>query len=440
MWGVELAVMIAMIGFNSVFAGYEIALASVTLARLRRLAEENRRGARVALYMKQHIEASLAVVQLGITLVGAVAAAVGGAGAEENLAPVMIERLGVSDGMAEFLAITLVVVPLIVVTILAGELIPKVFALRNAEKVCLGLSPIMRGFSFSVWPAVWLLETTVRGVMSLGGLRKGRGDSFRPETAELQELRGTAAIARASRLISHREEGIILGAMEMQIHPVRDIMLPVEQISMLDVNASLSDNLYAAQSDMHTRFPVLERSGDRQTVIGYVNVKEMIALMQTNPTQPSIRDIVRPIPSFGAGQAVTECLERLLREQLHLALIRDEDDRVVGMISLEDILEELVGEIEDEFDRLPSHIVPAGASWVAGGGVPLEQLHGTTGMDLAGISPEGGASTLSEWVLGHLGCEVRGGDVVERGPVRVVVRKVHRKKVKEAQICRSGSI
>src|SRR5262245_6932161 len=203
MWGFELAVMAAMIGVNSVFAGYEIALASVTLARLRKLADDNRRGAKVALYMKENMEASLAVVQLGITLVGAIAAAVGGAGAEEKLAPAIQAALGVKQGTADFIAIAGVVLPLTVVTIIVGELIPKVFAIRNADWVCLRLSPFMRWFAFSVWPAVWLFESIVTGVMSWGeGLRKEGGR--KPETAELQEIRATAALARASRLIGHR--------------------------------------------------------------------------------------------------------------------------------------------------------------------------------------------------------------------------------------------
>ena len=143
MWGLEIAVMLAMIGVNSIFAGYEIALASITVARLQRLATDKRAGAKVALYMKENMEASLAVVQLGITLVGAIAAAVGGAGAEDNLAPGFKRRL-VSNADGGSLAIAGVVLPLTVLTIIFGELIPKVFAIRNAEWVCLRLSPFMR--------------------------------------------------------------------------------------------------------------------------------------------------------------------------------------------------------------------------------------------------------------------------------------------------------
>jgi len=436
MWGFELAIMVAMIGINSVFAAYEIALTSMSLARLRRLMDDHRSGAKVALYMKQNMEASLAVVQLGITLVGAIAAAVGGSGAEENVAPVLISRLGVSEGTAEVLAIALVVVPLTVVTIVAGELIPKVFALRNAERVCLTLSPFMRWFSFSVWPAVWLFETVVMGVMSWGERRLGSGDAGKSKTVELQELRTIAAMARASRLIGHREERIILGAMELQSRLIRTIMLPAEHITTLDANASLADNLITAHLDMHTRFPVVTRKGDPQTIIGYANFKDIIATMRLAPHEPTFRTIIRPIMSLNDDERIAVCLEQMMREHTHIALVRDAGGKVVGIVTLEDILEELVGEIEDEYDRLPAHIIESGSSWITGGGVSVDRLKAVTGIDLSVDFPAAGARTLNDWVSGHLGREVRGGDVIERVAVRVVVRKVRRKKVQEAQVSR----
>jgi putative hemolysin len=436
MLGFELLVMLGMITVNSVFAGYEIALASVGLGRLRRLADENRRGAKVALHMKQNIEASLAVVQLGITLVGAIAAAVGGAGAEENLAPGLESRFGLSERTAEILAIGLVVLPLTVVTIIFGELIPKVFALRNAERVSLRLSPFMRGFSFAVWPAVRVFEAAVTTVMSWGERRGVGTEPGRAETAELQDLRASAALARASRLIGRREEGIILGATALRRRPLREIMLAAEHISTLPADGSLADALIAAHLDMHTRFPVLERAGDVQTAIGYVNVKDIIATLHLSPEQPTLRAIVRPLPSFDADTAIADCLEQLMRQHTHIALVREAGGRVVGMITLEDVIEELVGEIEDEYDRLPAHVVASGSSWVAGGGISLDRLRSATGIDLGADAPSSRTATLSEWVAGHLGRDVRGGDLVERSAVRVLVRKVRRQKVQEAQITR----
>src|SRR5262245_20678982 len=255
-----------MVGMNSLFAAYEIALASVSLARLRVLARENSPGAAAALAMKEGMEASLATVQMGITLVGAVAAATGGAGAAERLAPVLREWLGVSAAAAEFLAIGVVVVPLTVVTIIFGELVPKVFALRNKERVCLKLSPTMRWFSLGVWPAVWFFETAVNGVMRLGERWRRRGDGERTESAELQELRAIAALARTSRLIGASEEGIIVGAARLASCPVGAIALPAGGIRLLHADATVADALLAAHLDLHTRFPVAERKDDPQSI------------------------------------------------------------------------------------------------------------------------------------------------------------------------------
>lgn len=450
-WGIEMAVMFCMIAVNAVLAGYEIGLASVTLARLQRLAAENRPGARIALYMKENMEASLAVVQLGITLVGVIAAAVGGAGAQEEIAPVLRQRFQLSETLSEVTSIGLVVIPLTVITITFGELIPKVFALRNSEWVCLRLSPLMRWFALSVWPAVWVFETLVNSIMSWGERRlKREAVPAQSMTAQLQELHASAALARASRLIGHREENIILNATALAARPIHEIMLPAEHISMLDANASLSENLIAAHLDMHTRFPVVEQSGDPQSIIGYVNVKDIVAALRLSPRQPSVRAILRRLPRVKSSLPIAECLEQLMREHTHIALVTDEEGLVVGLISLEDILEELVGEIHDEFDRLPTHAVRSGSGWVVGGGTLLSQLREAAAIRLPmaapvlpvvaasnGMSderPRGDDPTLADWVDQYLGRAVQAGEVIETPEWRLVVRKVRRKKVQEAQI------
>lgn len=436
MWTTEILVMLAMIGINSVLAAYEIALASITASRLHVLEREGRKGVQAALYMKTNMEGSLAVVQLGITLVGAIAAATGGAGAEEQISPQLVRMLGVSEGLAEVLAVTCVVIPLTGVTIVFGELIPKLFALRNKEWVCLRLSRAMRSFSTAVWPVVWLLESTVTALMKWGEGRWQRrlDEHMKTDAAELQELRASVAFARTSRLIGAREEKIILGAAALATRPVGEIMLPAEFMGMLDAQASIGDCLIAAHLDMHTRFPVAERRGDPQSIIGYVNFKDIVAHMRLAPNEPSIRGILRTIPSFLKDVALGTCLEQMMRGRFHIALVRDSTGSVVGLVTLEDIMEELVGEIEDEYDRLPVHVVAAGNGWVVGGGLGLERLREVSGLDLLQDQPPGGAHTVSEWVIGHLQTSLRGGESVRRSDLRVVVRKVRRHKVLEAQM------
>jgi putative hemolysin len=434
MWTVELIVMAIMIALNSVFAAYEIALASVGLARLDSLVHEGRRGAASAMRMKQGMEGSLAVVQLGITLVGAIAAATGGAGAEESLEPYFLEA-GFSRGAAQFIAIAAIVLPLTVVTIIFGELVPKVFALGNREWVCLRLSPLMEGFSYCVWPAVWFLETTTSLIVRLGE-RNWKGAQQHSNSTALQELRAIAAIARTSRLIGRREEGIIVNAARLSSTTVDAIMLPVESVSYLFVGESLSEALVAAHMDMHTRYPVTERAGDPQGFIGYVNFKDIVATLRLAPQEPSLRGILRPLVSFKSTSTVAECMERLIYGHNHIAMVRDEAEMAIGIVTLEDILEELVGEIHDEYDRLPGHIVAAGNGWIAGGSLKLEELKVATTCDLPWSDEGTPPQTLNDWIVGRLGRAARAGDTIVAGGLRVLVRKVRRQAVFEALVMR----
>jgi putative hemolysin len=417
------------------------------MARLQVLVGENRAGAKAALYMKQNIEASLATVQLAVTLLAAIAAAIGGAGAAVSLAPWFENGLHLSHTLAHILAIAAVVVPLTMFTILFGELVPKVFSLRNKEWVCLRLSPLMQWFSLAVLPAVWLFETSVRTLLAWSERqwRPRIHPAGKAEAVELLELRAQAASARASRLIGEREEGIILGAARLSSRTVREIMLPAEGIGMLDVNQSLADNLVVAHLDMHTRFPVAERSGDPRSIIGYVTFKDLVALMRlSRPHEASLRAVLRPLVSFQADLKLTTCLERMIREHTHIALVRDATDKLVGMITLEDILEELVGDIQDEYDRLPVHVTAAGWAWVVGGGIGLPKLKEISGIDLAAVPPEQappeGVRNASDWIIAQMRGKFRSGDIFERGGLRVVIRKIRRQKVLEAQIGRVDDV
>lgn len=433
MFGIELSIMAAMVLINALFAAYEIALATISVSRLETLVAERRKGAGAALRMRQNLEGSLAVVQLAITLVGAVAAATGGAGAEERIVP-LLRGVGMSESMAEVIAIGLVVVPLTALTIVLGELFPKLFALRNKQWVCLQLSPVMSWFSMSVWPAVWALETSAKSVtrMSERLWRPREHPEESREAAELQDLRALAGLARTARLIGPREEGIIVNAARLSTRPVSEIVLPAEHIRMLGVHDKLADCLSAAHLDMHTRFPVAESADDPQTIVGYVNFKDIAAHLRSSPADDTLQSIRRIIPSMPSDCPIASALESLMRQRTHIAIVRDKEQRVLGMVTLEDIFEELVGDIQDEYDLLPVYALPAGDGWIVGGGISITGLRELTQIDLLGDLPSSGARTLSGWVAGHLGRTVAGGEIVERGGVRIVVRKVRRHQVLEA--------
>jgi putative hemolysin len=436
---VTVVIIVLMIALNGIFAAYEIALASISFARLKTLADEHRPGARAAHHMKQNMEASLAVVQLGITLVGAIAAATGGAGAEESLAPVLEERLGMTSWLADLLSLALVVIPLSAITIVAGELIPKVFALKNKEWVCLKLSHVMWLMSLVFYPAVWVLEGVVSTILNWSERRwRPQMEGHRPESTEMQELRAVVALARTSRLIGGQEEKIILGAARLSAREISEIMIPVAEMITLDLQHSMADSLVMAHTEMHTRFPVCARPGDKQSICGYVNFKDIVAQLRLSPQEPSLRGILRSMLDIEVELTIATSLERMIRGHVHIALVRDRQHRIVGMVTLEDILEELVGDIEDEYDRVPSHMVETGAGWVMGGGVTLDRVEQSLGvsLDRNGLSPE--TRNLNEWVRERLNRQVHGGDIVRDSGLRVLVRKVRRQKVLEAQVSREN--
>jgi len=432
--GLEWIIVVLMVLVNALFAAYEIALASVTKARLQTLKDQGRFGAQAAIAMKESIEKSLAVVQLGITVVGLIAGATSGATASESLSPVL-QEFGFSEHFSDVVAIAVFVAPLTIATIVIGELVPKLFALRNKEWVCLTLSPWMRGFALLAWPLVWLLESSATGVMDFSERLwspKASHES-KNEAIELQELRAIASLARTSSLIGSREENIILGAARLASRSLSEIALPASQVHVLPLNSTLSECLIAAHMDMHTRFPVAKDKSDPQTIVGYVTFKDIVSVMRINPSEPSIAGILRSIPKLDQSLQISVALERLLREHTHIALVIDTDGKISGMITLEDIVEELLGDIQDEYDMLPIHAVRAGQGWLVGGGISLIRLKEITGLELEGSEM---FPNLNAWVSARLGHLPIGGDTIEHQGIRVLVRKVRRQRVLEALVSR----
>ncbi len=433
MFGYELAVIVFMLFFNAVFAAYEMGLASISRARLAALHNEKKRGAAEGLFMKERMEASLAIVQLGVTVVGAIAAATGGAGVQEEFAPYLQRALGVSGMLSEVLAIVVLIIPLTFVTVVFAELVPKMIALRNNEAVVLALSPFMKVLSWIAHPIVAVIEATLRKVVGL--LTPSDGAEISSRKQWLHELRAAISLARTSKLLGEREEKIVLAAAHLSTRPVRDIFIPAQDISMIYIGSSLIDALVKAHLDMHTRFPVCEVENDAQSVQGYVNFKDIVAALKINPSDPTVRGITRPIQKVKEDTALSALLEMLIQQKTHIVIVVSQEGAVLGMATLEDVIEELVGEIEDEFDRLPTYIHPCGTScWIMGGGVLMSTVASTVGVEWSSKADTSRVPTLAEWCAQQAGPALKGGEAIEADNLRVLPRKFRRKKVLEAMV------
>jgi putative hemolysin len=431
----ELAVIAAMLVFNAIFAAYEMGLASISRARLAVLLHDRRKGAADAVFMKDRMEASLAVVQVGITVVGAVAAATGGAGVQEQFSP-YLRQWGLSKTLADIVALAVLVVPLTFVTIVFAELVPKMIALHHNEWVVLRLSPIMRILARAAYPVVWLIEGSVKAVIRL--LPHPSRAQTGAQSQWLHELRAAVSLARASKLLGEREERIVLAAAQMLARPVRDIIIPAQDMSMIHVGSTLMEALVQAHLDMHTRFPVCMAPNDPQSVETYVNFKDIVAAMRVNPKDPSLKGISRPIKKVQEDMALSNLLEMMIQQKTHIVLVVSKEGTVLGMVTLEDVIEELVGEIEDEFDRLPVHIHPCGTAWIMGGGVPMTTAASTVGLDWSAKFAGGRVPALADWARQNAPDGLQGGEAIEKEGLRVVPRKFRRKRLSEAMVSAAG--
>lgn len=427
-----LLIIVFVLFVNAVFAAYEMAIASVSRPKLTVFINEKRRGAEEAAFMKDRMEASLAVVQVGITFLGAIAAATGGASVVDSFAPYLQQNFGLSQWLSKSLALVLLVIPLSCSMIIFAELVPKVFAINNKEWVCLKLSPVMKILSQIVFPIVLFFEWIVKKIIGIGKKHWNPPSIILEDQHGLHELKAAATVAKAGRLIGTREEKIVLSAAQLSLRPVKAIMLSVEEISMIPSSCTLSEALIKAHLDMHTRFPVCTEEGNPQTIRGYVNFKDIVLALKLNPSDPSIKGITRPLKTVDQNTPLAQVLESMMQEKRHITLVSDEE-KIIGMVTLEDIIEELVGEIEDEFDSLPIYIHPYGESWIVGGGISMNILSQTAGVAWPPTESQG-VSTLHEWCVKKLGRLPRGGETLEGNDLVVLVRKLRRKKLAEAVV------
>jgi len=259
-----------------------------------------------------------------------------------------------------------------------------------------------------------------------------KGSSSFVATAE--EIAAMAGLARLSNQISFHQERIIRGASHLARHKVCEVMIPAEQVAFLSTSQTLAEAVIAAHMDIHTRFPVCEKN-DKNNVVGYVNFKEMIYFMRTNPQDPSFRGIIRPVHFAGPDESAADLLQVFVEQHIHIAIVRDKNGATLGFVTLEDLVEELVGEIEDEFDKLPRmfHAL-SGGTWMVGGGVSMAEV--ARGLNNPKLES---TEKVSVWLSNALSHPPKPGDIYRQAGVEFAVRRVRRGQVFEVSLTQTST-
>jgi putative hemolysin len=395
-WDIVLVLLIVLVG--GFFAAAEMALVSLREGQIRALMQRGRRGQRAA-RLAQDPNRFLSAVQIGVTLATLLSGTVGEATLAGHLRTALRHQ-GLSSGWASALSLIIVTVVISYFTLVLGELAPKRLALQRPEKAAMLAAPTLDRISVLARPLVWLLSRSINLVVRLLGGDPAAGRGVMTE----EELRDVVAGHQALSADERHIVGEVFNAGKRQI---REVLVPRTEVEFLAADTPLQRALEIVAGERYSRFPVYQQSYD--DVIGFIHVRDLIDPQFTS-RQLTVSDILRPVKLLPVSKTVLSALSEMRRDRAHLAIVMDEYGGTAGIVTLEDLVEELVGDIQDEYDvdeGQPKQL--RGGAIEVDGLLNLDEFAEQTGIEL----PEGPYETVAGYMLATLGQVPTGHETVE---------------------------
>lgn len=317
---------------NAMLSCIEMAFVTVSRAHIKKLSASGQIAARRVLKLKQNPERTLSVLQIGITLVGAVSAAVSGAGAEDYLGPRLVEWLHVTPETGDFLAIALIVLPLTYASVVIGELVPKSIALRSPLRVALVGGHILVWMDRFFYPFVILLEASTRFLTRF----------------VFSRLKSEASVSSEGGVdldsLSDFHKQYVVNLINVDKRRVKDVMVPWNEVTTVNESDHHHEVLEKIRTSRHTRMPVVNDEGE---VIGLLHTKEFVA--EAEISKIDWKQLIRSLIFLHPNEPILNVLKKLQNQKRHLAIVKEQGE-VTGVVTIEDIFEEVVGDIYDEDD------------------------------------------------------------------------------------------
>ncbi|HVR44208.1 MAG TPA: hemolysin family protein [Thermoanaerobaculia bacterium] len=406
---------------NGYFVAAEFAIVKVRSTQLAEAASRGDVRARMALRLTRHLDAYLSATQLGITLASLALGWVGEPAFAHLIEPWFVRTGHFSSAIAHSISATLAFAIISVLHIVFGELAPKSIAIRKPVETSLWISHILYFFYLVMFPAIWLLNGMSNLVLRLVGIQPvGEGEVAHSE----EELRLILSHSEKAGVLSEPNLEMIEGIFQFSRRTAKQIMVPRTDVAILSTRRSVSENLEVIRVTGHTRYPLCDGSLDH--TVGYIHVKDLFLAQLRGPGRP-LTELKREVFYVPENTTVENLLNQFLAGTSHLAVVIDEYGGASGIVFMENITEELFGQIQDEFDRERPEVEPLGdGTYRVRGDYLIEDL-----VDRLGIDVELPAEkTIGGYVVARLAREVEAGDRVSLGPLSIEVIEGERFRVR----------
>jgi CBS domain containing-hemolysin-like protein len=419
--GTGLLLGLFLVFLNGFFVAAEFALVKVRPTQIAPQAAAGDRRAKVARNMVSHLDAYLSATQLGITLASLGLGWVGEPAFAWLIRP-LVERIpGATPALTHSLALTTAFLVITMLHIILGELAPKSLAIRKPESTSLWISLPLSLFYRVTYPAIWLLNHAANGFLRLFGVTPLSENEIGHSEEELRLLLSTA---RATVTAQKRE--LLDNIFELSHRTARQVMVPRGDVVYLSTTRSVGENLDTARQSGHTRFPLCD--GDLDQVTGLVHIKD---LFRAGSPPASLSEVARAIPFVPETLTLDRLLRRMRVDHTHMAAVLDEYGGVSGIVTMENVIEEIVGEIQDEFDREPPDLQQtAPGEWKVSGGMLILDLEDELGIEISDRDED----SIGGVVLSEIGRRPRVGDQVTVGPLDLAVVEVSGNRVQSLKM------
>jgi CBS domain containing-hemolysin-like protein len=422
---------IALVLLNGFFVASEFALVKIRNTQLSPLIRKGHRRARVADYILQHLDAFLSAAQLGITLASLGLGWIGEPVFATLLEPVFGWLSIESPEMRHFLAFAIGFSAITFLHISAGEQAPKLLAIQRPLPTTLWIAYPLLWFYRLSYPFVLGLNWTSQWLLRQAGL-EATSEAQRGHSED--ELRLLLAAARAKEPAAALSREILLNALDLRRRIAREVMRPRQEIVALDTEASIAQCLDLAEKTRYSRFPLCE-NGDLDRMLGVIHIKDLYSMRLKALRGADLAPVARKLIYVPETARLESLLKSFLDKKLHVAIVVDEYGGTVGMVTLENILEELVGQIQDEFDQeKPLLIRTSENTWELAGSAPLHELQEIIGEPLQ----EEGVSTVSGWITQRLGTFPKVGERLSLGLFDLEVLETDATRVARLKISRQS--